>query len=46
MHDFLSVSLTITIQPRFNILGPHIDNGIYMSSGHVSPDIDLNFMVY
>ena len=39
------VSFSITIQPRFTMLGPHIDYGLCMSARHVSPDLDLNFTV-
>ena len=36
----------ITIQPRLTLFGPHIDHDVYMSAKHVSPDLDLIFMVY
>jgi len=38
---------SITIQPRFTILCPHIDHGVYMSARHMSPDHhDLILTVY
>jgi hypothetical protein len=40
------ISFSITIQPRFTILGLHIDHGVCISPKHVSPDIDLIFRVY
>ena len=39
-------SFSIFIQPSLTIFGPHIDHGGYMSARHVSPDLDLIFMVY
>jgi hypothetical protein len=32
-------------QLRFTIFGPHIDHDGYMSDEHVSPGLDLMFMV-
>jgi hypothetical protein len=32
-------------QLRFTIFGPHIDHDSYMSDEHVSPGLDLMFMV-
>ena len=40
------ISFSITIQHRFTILGPHIDNDVYISARHVPHDLDLIFMVY
>ena len=41
-----NLSFSITIQPRFTILGSHIDHLGYISSRHVSPVLDHIVMVY
>lgn len=37
------ISFSITIQPRLTILGSHMDHGVYMSTRHITPDLDLIF---
>ena len=37
------ISFSVTIQPRLTILGSHIDHGVYMSTRHMTPDLDLIF---
>lgn len=37
------ISFSVTIQPRLTILGAHIDHGVYMSTRHMTSDLDLIF---
>ena len=37
---------SVSLLPRLTIFGPFIDHGGYMSAGHVSPDLDLIFIVF